>query len=154
MNTFFKKIVSVLTVFSVFYFANHLVQTQLGKEVRKQLPLDIHSLDAGLEKAKKDNMLVLADYSAVWCPSCRKLDKHVFSNDTVAGTISAHFIFVKIEHDSEIGRQFAKDHNLSGFPRLLVLNIHGDRLSELPLTFDPTLYNANLLKVLETFSAE
>jgi uncharacterized protein YyaL (SSP411 family) len=152
MKKFLINTLSVLAVFSVVYFGNRFVQGQLGSQARSQLPIEIHQLEAGLQRAKLEDKLVLADYSAVWCPSCRKLDKNVFSNTTVSETVNAHFTFVKVEHGSELGDIFAKKHSLSGFPRVIVLTPEGEKLTELPLTFEPESYNTNLIKVISAFS--
>jgi thiol:disulfide interchange protein len=67
-------------------YANRLIQTHLGQQAIEQTGLKVLSLQQALDKAKLSNKLVLADMSdmsAVWCPTCRKLDKQVFSDDRV-----------------------------------------------------------------------
>jgi thiol:disulfide interchange protein len=87
-------------------YANRLIQTHLGQQAIEQTGLKVLSLQQALDKAKLSNKLVLADMSAVWCPTCRKLDKQVFSDDRVKAQLKQDFVFTRIEYDSKEGEAF------------------------------------------------
>ncbi|MFC4700757.1 thioredoxin family protein [Glaciecola siphonariae] len=151
MNKFITKALGILLVFTIAYFGNRALQSYLGAQAKQDVGFEILSLEDGLKQAKKDNKLILANYSAIWCPSCRKLDKQVFADERVYSTIASNFIFVLVDHDSDEGKDFAKKFDIAGFPRVLLLNQGGEKLSELPLSFDPDQYKANLQNVLMAF---
>lgn len=132
------KYLIVAAVIVAAYFINVSVQTHLGEKVLSQSGLDYHSLDEALSIAKKENKLVLADLSAIWCPSCRSLDKNVFSDPAVQQAISAKYIFARIEYESPEGEAFQERYDARIFPTLLVLNSDGEKLDELPVIFEPT----------------
>lgn len=140
------KILSICAIVAVVYFGNKMLQTHLGENAINELSFTIHSLEEAKEIAAQNGKLVLADYSAIWCPTCRKLDQEVFANDEVATSISQNFVYARLDYDSESGRAFAKKHDLVGFPRVLVLNKDGDKLVEMPLTFNANEYKDNLTK--------
>ncbi|MFC3122848.1 thioredoxin family protein [Agaribacter flavus] len=148
MNKTVKNILLLLVVISVVYFGNRTIQSHLGEQALEALPYEVHTLQDGLAKARAENKLILADYSAIWCPSCRKLDTQVFSNTEVASTIQNNFVYARLDFDSEEGQNFAQKFNLTGFPRVLVLDVDGNKIVEMPLVFDPSAYNTNLNKVL------
>ncbi|MBT1452245.1 thioredoxin family protein [Glaciecola sp. XM2] len=152
MKSFLIKPGSALLVFSLIYFGNRFVQSYLGEQARANIPIEVHTLQVGLDQAKAHNKLIIADYSAIWCPSCRKLDSQIYADLKVAETIDSHFVLVKIEHDSAQGEMFAKQYGLTGFPRVLVFDQDGQRMTEMPLTFDAQAYNANLQKVVHAYS--
>ena len=126
------------------YFINVEVQTYLGEKALSESGLEIYSLDKAFAMAEAENKMVLADLSAIWCPSCRTLDKKVLSNEAVQADISARFIFARIEYESEQGEAFMKRYQVSGFPNLLVLDAAGNKIKQLPVVFDPEEFRRNL----------
>ncbi len=119
------------------YFINVEVQTRLGQSVLEEMTLERHSLPEALAQAKAENKLVLADMSAIWCPTCRSLDKHLFSNPEVQAKINERYVFARIEYESEEGEAFMKKYDVHSFPTLLVLSPSGERIKELPITTFP-----------------
>ncbi|MBK1878118.1 thioredoxin family protein [Pelagicoccus mobilis] len=120
------------------YFINVEVQTRLGENVLEKMPLERHSLDQAFAKAKAEKKLVLADLSAIWCPSCRSLDKHVLSNATVQKAIEQKYVFARIEYESPEGEAFMERYNTRAFPTLLILSPEGEKVRELPFTTEPS----------------
>lgn len=119
------------------YFINVEVQTRLGQSVLEKMTLERHSLPEALAQAKAENKLVLADMSAIWCPTCRSLDKHLFSNPEVQAKIEQQYVFARIEYESEEGEAFMEKYDVHSFPTLLVLTSNGERIKELPITTYP-----------------
>jgi len=152
MSRLTKYITAILVLVALGYFGNKGVQTYLGTQAVGDLSFRIYSLDEAKEVAKKEGKLVLADYSAIWCPSCRKLDTQVFANTEVAAEIDSNFVYARLDYDSEEGVEFAEQHALVGFPRVLILDAVGNKLTEMPLTFDPEEYLLNLQRVLTAFT--
>lgn len=130
------------------YYGNKTVQTYLGQQAIEETGLDQRTLKQALEVAKSSNKLVLADMSAIWCPSCRKLDKQVFSNEQVKSQINQDFVYARIEYDSPAGERFMQDYQVTGFPTLLILNAEGEKLVQLPLSYEPEAFLATLQKVV------
>jgi len=151
MTKTLKQVVAIFVVVAAVYYANRAVQSYLGEQAIDALPFAIYSLHEAKTLAAEQNKLVLADYSAVWCPTCRKLDKEIFSDERVAAIINDNFVFAKLDHETAAGRLFAKQHDLVGFPRVLALDTEGNKLTELPLTFEAANYQANLSKVVHAF---
>lgn len=148
MLKLFIKVISIVLIMGLVYFGNKGVQKYLGYKALDAIEFEIHSLDDAKAKAKAEGKLVLADYSAIWCPSCRKLDEKVFANEEVSKTVASGFIYARVDYDSDEGKAFAAKHELVGFPRVIVLKDTGTKVLEMPLTFDPFEYQSNLNKVL------
>lgn len=124
-------------VIAAAYFINVEVQTRLGQSVLDEMQLERHSLHEALEKAKAANKLVLADMSAIWCSTCRTLDKNVFSNPSVQEKVNEKYIFARIEYETEEGETFMETYDVRNFPTLLVLEPSGKKIKELPITTYP-----------------
>jgi thiol:disulfide interchange protein len=131
------------------YYTNRTIQSYLGQQAIDQTGLDIRTLERALEIAKSSNKLVLADMSAIWCPSCRKLDKQVFSNEQVKTQLNQDFVYARIEYDSPEGTSFMQNYQVTGFPTLLVLNASGEKLVQLPINYEPLAFLKTLEQVLE-----
>lgn len=126
------------------YFANVEVQTYLGEKALQATGLEAVPLDRALTLAARDDKLILADMSAIWCPTCRRLDRIVFSDSRVQEAIANGYVFSRIEYESAEGEAFMEKYSVFGYPTLLVLNPDGSLVRRLPLTFDPDAFIANL----------
>lgn len=131
------KYLIVAAVVAAAYFINVEVQTRLGEKALAETGLERRSLEEALTTAKAENKLVLADLSAIWCPTCRSLDKKIFADPAVKSKINEKYVFARIEYESDAGEAFMERYDARSFPTLLVLNPSGEKLSELPITTIP-----------------
>lgn len=131
------KISIVIAVLVGLYFANVEIQTHLGEKALSEMALERHSLDEAFAKAAAENKLVLADLSAIWCPTCRSLDKQIFSNPMVQDVINQKYVFARIEYESEQGQAFQQRYNTRVFPTLLILSPTGAKIKEVPIITEP-----------------
>lgn len=126
------------------YFLNVEIQTRLGEKALAAVPIEKHSLDQAFNKARAENKLVIADLSAIWCPTCRSLDKNLFSNPIVKEAIDQNYVFARIEYESPEGEAFQQIYNVRSFPTLLILAPSGTKIKELPVTTDPDEFIAEI----------
>lgn len=126
------------------YFVNVEVQTYLGKKALANTGLSILTLDQALAAANDQNKNVLVDVSAIWCPTCRKLDREIFSNADVKVAIEKKYVFSRLEYESEEGEKFMETYGVSGFPTLIILDPQGKKLKKLKLTFNPNSFISQL----------
>ena len=131
------------------YYGNRTIQSYFGQQAIDQTGLDILTLGQALDLAKRSNKLVLSDLSAIWCPSCRKLDKQVFSDKQVQTQLKQDFVYARIEYESPEGEIFMRNYQVTGFPSLLVLNAEGEKLVQLPINYEPLAFLKSLEQVLE-----
>lgn len=93
------------------------------------------ALDEALARSAKSGKPVLANLSAIWCPSCRRLDKEVLADEYVVQKIARDYHYARVEYDSPGGKEFMERFQLRGFPNLIVLDNEGAVLERLPLSF-------------------
>ena len=134
---FAKSWLPYIAIVALVYFGNVELQSYLGKQALDNMGLELLSLEEAIDKAKRENKLVLADLSAIWCPSCRKLDNEVLANDKVKNAISKKYVFARIEYESKEGSAFKEKYQVSGFPTIVVIDQQGEKVRRLPLTFNP-----------------
>jgi len=131
-------------ILALVYFANVELQSWLGRKALANTGLEPLSLNQALQNAKKEHKLILADMSAIWCQTCRKLDNEVFSDPRVKQAIKEKYIFSRVEYESDEGEIFMKQYAVKGFPTLLILDSNGNKLKQLNLVFDPESFIAQL----------
>ena len=139
----------IILIIVLGYHANKTVQSYLGQQAIDETGLELRTLEQALEVAKSTNKLVLADMSAIWCPACRKLDQQVFSDEQVKTQLNQDFVYARIEYESPEGERFMQNYQVTGFPTLLVLNAQGEKLVQLPVSYEPLPFLATLDKVVE-----
>ena len=140
-RSWIKKLLLYIFIFLAVYFINVEVQTYFGKKALADTGLISYPLNQARTLALKENKYVLADMSAIWCPSCRRLDKMVFSDTKVKKIMNKYFVFSRIEYESTDGEAFMKKYNVSGFPTLLILDAQGRKKIQIPHTFDAEVFS-------------
>ena len=95
----------------------------------------IHSpaeLDAQLSKAKQENKLVLLDFYADWCISCKEMEVNTFANPEVSKELK-QFVLVKadVTNNSPDNQALLKRYGLYGPPGILIFNQQSEELSAL-----------------------
>ncbi|WP_293391531.1 thioredoxin family protein [Nevskia sp.] len=126
------------------YFVNVEVQTRRGIAAMAATELEFRPLAAALVQARAEGKPVLADFSAIWCPTCRRLHTEVFSDPAVKAAINAGYVLSSIDYESAEAPAFMAQYEVSSFPSLLVLDGDGALLRKLPITFDPAAFAAAL----------
>lgn len=144
------------------YFINVEVQTYLGQQTLNELNEDgltAHTVAEARKIAAASvansgrPRLILADLSAIWCPTCRKLDQAIFADRGVQTELEQNYVFARVEYESEAGEAFMRRYEVSGFPTLLVLNANGDLIRNLPVSFDPASFRNTLRNIHKNHAA-
>lgn len=144
MNRKWIKYALVLLVPVLVYFGYTAWQTQLGEQALAATQLDFRPLDQALARAKAEHKPVLADFSAIWCPSCRAMHQRVFTDAAVKAAINQGFVLSRIDFEAPEAPAFMQKYGVTGFPSLLLLDGDGKLLRRLPVTFDPAEFVAEL----------
>lgn len=134
-----RDIVQMAVIFAVVFYGNRGLQTYLGQRSVDNLSLQSWSYEQALVEAKKKDRLIVAEFSAVWCGSCRKFHDQVLGNDSVKTLLDDNFVFTRLEYESDDQPYFAQ-YAVTGFPTILLLDTNGQAITRLPLTFDPSQF--------------
>jgi thioredoxin-related protein len=88
--------------------------------------------DAALEKAKKEQKLVMVDVYTDWCGWCKRLDKDAFSNTDVTAKLSEDFVAVKINPEkTETNAKLARQFGVNGYPHIAFVDRTGKKVAEI-----------------------
>ena len=89
----------------------------------------------------------MVDLYTDWCTWCEKLDREVYTDDTVAAIVKAHFVPVKLDGDKHSA--FVRKHRVSGYPTVLIMEANGTELVRIRGYEPSDLFAADLLDALQ-----
>ena len=86
----------------------------------------IHDLDAGREKARRENKRLLVDAWAEWCAACRELDEKTFSRPGVRAALQ-DYVLVKLDFTRKNGVSdlLKKQLGIIGMPTVIFFDAQG-----------------------------
>jgi thiol-disulfide isomerase/thioredoxin len=88
----------------------------------RSISFDSTGLTSSIEKAKSDNRLIFVDCYTSWCGPCKEMSRHVFTQDSVADFINAHFVNVKLDMEKGEGPAVKNEFHVEAYPTYLLLN--------------------------------
>jgi len=100
-----------------------------------------HRYDEGIKLARKENKKLFIDFTAKWCPYCRKMETTTFRDSAVIATLNKYYIPVLVDGDSpnELNidgittteKAVARDFRVAGYPVFWFITSGGERLVSL-----------------------
>ena len=91
-----------------------------------------------VEQAKETKKPILIDFYADWCGPCKKMAETTLQSDIVLSELK-NFILLKIDIDKE--PKLSIKFNVSSIPHFIILNRHGEIVSELKGYSNPTNFS-------------
>lgn len=138
------SLIMMLSFGAAFYFGIQALQSFNGKRAFANTGLIPLTLAEAKIKAAQQGKPILADLSAFWCGYCVKLDKTVFSNPNVKAYLDAHYIYARIDSESDEAADFMQRYNATGYPTLVIIQPNGSLVKRINTTFDPDLFISQL----------
>ena len=97
------------------------------RNIENKSPLPTLVRDA-LDKASKEDKLVLLDFYASWCGPCKRMSKETLANPTVAKELE-RFIVLKVDTDKN--PEISKWYGVAGIPDVRILAADGTELDKI-----------------------
>lgn len=85
----------------------------LSVSAHAQMEVPPQSFEDVLEKARAQNTPVLVEIYAPWCPHCDRMQKKVYSDETVRAYLDETFTYVRLNSDASTGTHQFADRTLS-----------------------------------------
>ncbi|HVK61609.1 MAG TPA: thioredoxin family protein, partial [Bdellovibrionales bacterium] len=85
---------------------------------------------AAVAQAKKEKKLILADFSARWCPGCVRLETEIFNTAAFKGATKG-FVKLKLDSDRFQNQELKTKYGIWAIPSLLVLTTDLDEVSRI-----------------------
>ena len=130
-----RSIVIIAIIILAAYFLNAEYQSHLEQKAIDTTGLEVLAFQQALVESSKIGKPVLANLSAIWCPSSPRLDTEVLTNEMVKSKTESDYVFARIEYESDEGAEFIEKYQFSGFPSLHLLDGQVNKLRNLLRTF-------------------
>ena len=86
-----------------------------------------HDYNAALAKARASGKKLFIDFETTWCGPCKTMDEWIWTDAEVAAALNDGFIGVKL--DGDIEKALTKQHKVSGYPTMVVLDAKGAEIT-------------------------
>lgn len=105
--------------------------------------LDWQPFEEAVALAKEQNKKVIVDIYAPWCPWCRRLQREVYTDDTVQDYVRDHFIVTRLDGENQSDSLQFREYTLTpaqlalglganGYPTTVFLDPDGEYITRLP----------------------
>lgn len=80
------------------------------------------SYEEAIAKAQAEDKILFVDIFAVWCGPCRQLNENVFPDPVLGKYFNEHFVSIKVDGETEFGRQLMQQVGSNAFPTLIFIS--------------------------------
>lgn len=81
--------------------------------------------------AAQKGKLIFVDFYTTWCQPCKKLDKLIFSNDSIRQEMAKDFVLLKYNAENDSIYHLSKKHHIFSYPTGLILSANGRVLTKM-----------------------
>lgn len=89
------------------------------------------SIQEGIQRAAREQKLLLVHFSASWCMLCQWMEKNTFSDPTVQKYLQQYYLPIEVDVDLPGGYADKEHHQVSTLPTLLLFTATGDLLERI-----------------------
>jgi thiol-disulfide isomerase/thioredoxin len=100
-------------------------QTILAQQIAFDTTANWQSI---VDRAKAAKKMIYIDFYTTWCGPCKKMDKEVFTDPSVARKFNESFICAKIDAERGEGIALAKQFNVHAYPTSAFINADNQKL--------------------------
>lgn len=97
--------------------------------LRAEEPFEDLPLDKALEKAGKENKVVMIDFFTTWCGPCKMLDRSTWPNADVKKLLKEKAISLKV--DAEKNRELSMKYRISSYPQIVFIKPDGTEIDRI-----------------------
>lgn len=115
-------------ILSLFMFLFLFISTSVFSQ---EVTFENGTYNEVLEKAKKENKIVMIDFFTDWCKWCLELDKKVYTDINVANFANMNQINWKIDAEKGEGPELTKKYKITGYPTIVFVNYDGTEIDRI-----------------------
>ena len=128
-----------------------LVPAAVSAQVKFIEVTTLQEMEAAQKQASDQMLMMFVDVYATWCGPCKMMDQQVYTDPSVAEYMNAHFVNVRLDGETDYGRQYVVEQRLEGYPTMYIFSDNGDRVSKVVGFTPPEELLANLTSTLEGY---
>ena len=110
---------------AVFTFLDRELSVFQAKRALEKSQLPASSFPEAMALAEQSGKPVLANFSAIWCPACMKLERDVLTEQAVIEAIETSVHYTRVEYEDEVDRRWFDRYSVNSFPTLVLIDRSG-----------------------------
>ncbi|MEA3462719.1 MAG: thioredoxin domain-containing protein [Bacteroidota bacterium] len=91
----------------------------------------LEQMKAAQKKASDQMLMLFVDVYATWCGPCKMMDSEVYTDPNVAEYMNAHYVNVRLDGESDYGRNYVIEQQLEGYPSMFIFSDDGERVGKI-----------------------
>jgi len=91
----------------------------------------LEQMKAAQKKASDQMLMLFVDVYATWCGPCKMMDSEVYTDPKVAEYMNANYVNVRLDGESDYGRNYVVEQQLEGYPSMFIFSDAGERVSKI-----------------------
>jgi thiol-disulfide isomerase/thioredoxin len=99
-----------------------LSSTAIGQELKFKVLKSAEDWKTAKEDAKSAGKDIFLDIYATWCGPCKMMDANVYTVPSVADYFTSNYINLKVDGETELGRELAAKYRLTAYPSMYFIN--------------------------------
>ncbi len=88
-------------------------------------------MEVNQQEASERQRPLFVDVYADWCAPCKLMDEQVYTDPDVATYMNDRFVSVRLDGETEYGKEFAATYELQGFPSMFIFSPEGELISRI-----------------------
>ncbi len=88
--------------------------------------IEVENWQKILDQSAEQNKAIFFDGITSWCKPCKQMDKEVYSSKKITEFMKTNFINLKVDMETEFGKELNKLYNITVYPTLMILNGKGE----------------------------
>ena len=120
-----KNIVVFACLFACFILVERQVNTYLGQRAIAENGLAQISFTEALQRAQREQKPIVANFSALWCAACRRLENGLLKQTSVHDSLNNDVIYVRLEETDDAHSALFSQYKIRQLPTLILLDPQG-----------------------------
>lgn len=146
-----RRVLGVMLLFPAAFYIGSLFDWSSRSSIDRPRVEWVLVEDDALKFAANEGRPIMMEFTAEWCPPCRKLDRSFFSREDIV-KLSYRLVPMRVDATIETRdvRRLLEEHRVLGMPAIIFLDFKGRPYDDLRISdYEPAKIEANMIEAIK-----